>query len=171
LGKKKSLEELSVSVKAVQTGAVRRVRASGRALAQLKSAPEIRRNWTLNVGRSMPIGMMTDNIFQKIIDRKIPANIVYEDERCLAFKDINPQAPVHVLIIPKTKVIPTHDDLTEEDIDLLGHLHLAAAKLAKQLGIADGYRVVVNCKERAGQTVPHLHFHLLGGREMRWPPG
>jgi histidine triad (HIT) family protein len=115
--------------------------------------------------------MMTDNIFQKIIDRKIPANIVYEDDQCLAFKDINPQAPVHVLIIPKTKVIPTHADVTEADHDLLGHLHVVAAKLAEQLNIADGYRVVINCKERAGQTVPHLHFHLLGGRDLGWPPG
>src|SRR5579871_4395646 len=97
--------------------------------------------------------MMTENIFQKIIDRQIPANIVYEDDRCLAFRDINPQAPVHVLIIPR-KVIPTHADLTEADRDLLGHLHLVAVRLAEQLGIQDGYRVVVNCKERAGQTVP-----------------
>ena len=115
--------------------------------------------------------MMTDNIFQKIIDRKIPAKIAYEDETCLAFHDINPQAPVHVLIIPKTKVIATHADLTETDRDLLGHLHLAAVKLAKQLGIDNGYRIVINCKEPAGQTVPHLHMHLLGGRDMHWPPG
>jgi histidine triad (HIT) family protein len=115
--------------------------------------------------------MMSDNIFQKIIERKIPANIVYEDDRALAFKDINPQAPVHVLIIPKMKVIPTHADVSEADQDLLGYLHLIAAKLAEQLNIADGYRVVINCKERAGQTVPHLHFHLLGGRDFSWPPG
>jgi histidine triad (HIT) family protein len=114
--------------------------------------------------------MMTDNIFLKIIERKIPANIVYEDDRCLAFRDINPQAPVHVLIIPR-QVIATHADITEADAGLLGHLHLVAAKLANQLGIADGYRLVINCKERAGQTVPHLHFHLLGGRNMTWPPG
>ncbi len=114
--------------------------------------------------------MMTENLFQKIIDRQIPATIVYEDDQCLAFRDINPQAPVHVLIIPR-KVIPTHADLTDADRELVGHLHLVAAKLAKQLGIEDGYRVVVNCRERAGQTVPHLHFHLLGGRDMRWPPG
>jgi histidine triad (HIT) family protein len=115
--------------------------------------------------------MMTDNLFQKIIDRKIPANIVYEDDQCLAFRDINPQAPVHVLIIPKYKVIPTHADVTEEDRDLLGHLHVVAAKLAQQLNVADGYRLVLNCKEPAGQTVPHLHLHLLGGRNFAWPPG
>ena len=114
--------------------------------------------------------MLKDNLFLKIIERKIPADIVYEDDRSLAFRDINPQAPVHVLIIPK-KVIPTHADLTDADKELLGHLHLMAAKLAAQLGISDGYRLVLNCKEGAGQTVPHLHLHLLGGRGMRWPPG
>src|SRR5881227_590754 len=114
--------------------------------------------------------MMTDNIFQKILDRKVPAKVVYEDDRCLAFHDVNPQAPVHVLIIPR-KVIPTHDALTEDDRELVGHLHLVAARLAQQLGITDGYRLVLNCRERAGQTVPHLHLHLLGGRDMTWPPG
>jgi histidine triad (HIT) family protein len=110
------------------------------------------------------------NLFQKIIDREIPANIVYEDDLCLAFRDINPQAPVHVLIIPK-KVIPTHDDVTAEDQAVLGHLHLTAVKLAKQFGLSDGYRLVINCRERAGQTVPHLHMHLIGGRDLTWPPG
>src|SRR5262249_12021603 len=114
--------------------------------------------------------MLSDNLFQKIIDRKLPADIVYEDERCLAFRDINPQAPVHVPIMPR-KVIPTHADLTEADRDLMGHLHLVAARLANQLEIQDGYRLVLNCKDRAGQSVPHLHLHLLGGRDMRWPPG
>ena len=114
--------------------------------------------------------MMTDNIFLKILNKQIPAKIAYEDDRCLAFHDVNPQAPVHVLIIPR-RVIATHDDLTEEDRELIGHLHLVAAKLAKQLGLQEGYRVVVNCRERAGQTVPHLHLHLLGGRDMTWPPG
>ncbi len=114
--------------------------------------------------------MLKDNLFQKIIDRQIPADIVYEDDRALAFRDINPQAPVHVLIIPR-KVIPTHADVATTDGELLGHLHLVAVRLAKQLGIDDGYRLVINCKERAGQTVPHLHMHLLGGRDLRWPPG
>jgi histidine triad (HIT) family protein len=114
--------------------------------------------------------MMQDNLFKKIIDRQIKADVVYEDDRCLAFRDINPQAPVHVLLIPK-KEIATHDALTEADRDLLGHLHLVAVKLAGQLGLMDGYRLVVNCKESAGQTVPHLHVHLLGGRPMHWPPG
>ena len=114
--------------------------------------------------------MLQDNIFQKIIDRQIKADVVYEDDRCLAFRDVNPQAPVHVLIIPR-KVIPTHDAITEADRDLLGHLHLVAARLAAQLGLRDGYRLVLNCREKAGQTVPHLHLHLLGGRAMGWPPG
>jgi histidine triad (HIT) family protein len=116
------------------------------------------------------MAMMSTNIFQKIIDKAIPADIVHEDEQCLAFRDINPQAPVHVLIIPR-KVIPTHDELTDADRALLGHLHLTAVALARQLGIGDGYRLVINCKEPAGQTVPHLHMHLLGGRDLGWPPG
>jgi histidine triad (HIT) family protein len=114
--------------------------------------------------------MMTDNLFQKIIDRQIPADIVFEDDRCLAFRDIRPQAPVHVLLIPK-KVIRTHADIAEEDVALLGHLHIVAAKLAQQLGLEDGYRLVINCQEQAGQTVPHLHMHILGGRALAWPPG
>jgi histidine triad (HIT) family protein len=114
--------------------------------------------------------MLQDNLFLKIIERKIPANIVYEDDQCLAFRDINPQAPVHVLIIPK-KVIRTHADVTDADKSLLGHLHLVAKKLANELGLSSGYRLVLNCLESAGQTVPHLHLHLLGGRDMKWPPG
>jgi histidine triad (HIT) family protein len=114
--------------------------------------------------------MLADNIFLKIANKEIPARIVYEDEHCLAFHDVNPQAPVHVLIIPR-KVIPTHADVAAEDQALLGHLHLVAARLAQQLGLAKGYRLVLNCRESAGQTVPHLHLHLLGGRDMKWPPG
>lgn len=113
---------------------------------------------------------MQDNLFLKIAEGKIKADIVYEDEHCLAFRDINPQAPVHVLLIPR-KVIPTHADIKEEDCALLGHLHLVAASLAEKLGLQDGYRLVLNCKERAGQSVPHLHLHLLGGRQLHWPPG
>jgi histidine triad (HIT) family protein len=116
------------------------------------------------------MAMMADNIFLKIIDKQIPAKVVYEDDLCLVFHDIGPKAPVHVLIIPK-KVIPTHADVTEDDKALLGHLHVVAARLADQLGVSDGYRLVINCKERAGQSVPHLHLHLLGGRDFTWPPG
>ena len=114
--------------------------------------------------------MMTDNIFLKIIEKKIPAKIAYEDDRCLAFHDIGPKAPVHVLIIPR-KEIATHDDLQAEDAAVMGHLHLVAVRLAKELGLGRGYRLVINCKEHAGQTVPHLHMHLMGGRDMGWPPG
>jgi histidine triad (HIT) family protein len=114
--------------------------------------------------------MLSDNLFLKIIEKKIPAKIVHEDEHCVAFYDINPQAPVHVLIIPR-KVIRTHAEIGPEDRELLGHLHLVAAQLANRLGLTEGYRLVLNCKERAGQTVPHLHLHLLGGRDFGWPPG
>jgi histidine triad (HIT) family protein len=114
--------------------------------------------------------MLPTNIFLKIIRKEIPAKIVYEDELCLAFHDVNPHAPVHVLIIPK-KEIPTHADLTSEDAALMGHLNLVAIKLAAELGLNDGYRLVINCKDRGGQTVPHLHMHLMGGRDMKWPPG
>lgn len=116
------------------------------------------------------MAMLADNVFLKIIDKTIPAKIAYEDDLCLAFHDIGPKAPVHVLIIPK-KVIRTHDDITPADAPLIGHLHVVAAKLAAELGLADGYRVVINCKDRGGQTVPHLHMHLLGGRDFAWPPG
>jgi histidine triad (HIT) family protein len=114
--------------------------------------------------------MMQVNLFKKILDREIKADIVYEDDRCLAFRDINPQAPVHVLIIPREE-IATHDAVTEQHEALLGHLHVVAAQLARQLGLHDGYRLVLNCQEQAGQTVPHLHLHLLGGRPFHWPPG
>lgn len=114
--------------------------------------------------------MMSDNIFLKIIEGKIKADIVYQDEHCIAFRDVHPQAPVHVLIVPR-RVIVTHDDITDADRTLLGHLHVIAARLAGRLGLHDGYRLVINCKERAGQSVPHLHLHLLGGRSMDWPPG
>ena len=114
--------------------------------------------------------MLAENIFLKIIDKTIPAKIAYEDDRCLAFHDIGPKAPVHVLIIPK-KVIRTHDEIVAEDAALIGHLHVVAVKLAAELGLESGYRLVINCKEQGGQTVPHLHMHLLGGRDLAWPPG
>jgi histidine triad (HIT) family protein len=114
--------------------------------------------------------MMANNIFLKIISKEIPARIAHEDELCLAFHDINPQAPTHLLLIPK-KVIPTHDDIAPEDQALIGHLHLVANQLARTLGLGNGYRLVINCKDDGGQTVPHLHMHLLGGRGLAWPPG
>ena len=114
--------------------------------------------------------MPEKTIFKKIIDRELEADIVYEDDRSLAFRDINPQAPTHVLIVPK-KEIPSLNDLAEEDRELVGHLFLVASKLARQLGLDGGYRTVINCGPDAGQTVDHLHLHLLGGRRMTWPPG
>ena len=117
---------------------------------------------------------MTKTIFQRIADREIPAQIVYEDDRCLAFRDVNPQAPTHVLLIPK-KPIPSIDALgaadATDDGAILAHLWLAIPRLAAELGLSGGYRVVVNCGADGGQTVDHLHFHLLGGRPLAWPPG
>ncbi|HEV3302370.1 MAG TPA: histidine triad nucleotide-binding protein [Planctomycetaceae bacterium] len=109
-------------------------------------------------------------IFKRILDKEIPADIVYEDDRCLAFRDINPQAPTHVLIIPKNEIVSLAD-VRESDAPLLGYLLLVAPKLASKLGLANGYRVVINCGRDGGQTVDHLHLHLLGGRSMKWPPG
>lgn len=110
---------------------------------------------------------MTDTLFGKIIRREIPATIVYEDEEVLGFKDIAPQAPVHVLFIPKNVVIPTLDDLTAEQAPLVGRLAFAAAGYARREGLArDGYRIVMNCREHAGQTVFHLHLHLLAGAPL-----
>ena len=114
--------------------------------------------------------MLANNIFLKVINKEIPTKIVHEDEHSLAFHDINPQAPVHLLIIPK-KVIVTHDQIEPVDQALLGHLHLVAAKLAAELGLVEGYRLVINCGNQGGQSVPHLHMHLLGGRNLGWPPG
>jgi len=113
---------------------------------------------------------MAETIFSKIIDRKIPARIEYEDDRCLAFHDVAPQAPTHVLVIPK-KPIPTLADLEPADEALVGHLVMVATQLAAKLGLGDGYRLVVNCGRDGGQSVDHLHVHLLGGRQLRWPPG
>jgi histidine triad (HIT) family protein len=114
---------------------------------------------------------MAATIFKRIIDREIPADIVYEDDRCLAFRDVSPQAPTHVLVIPK-KEIASLDELVDEDAELMGHLWIVIRNLARQLGVdKSGYRVTVNCGVEGGQTVNHLHFHLLGGRPMTWPPG
>ncbi|MCG7871736.1 MAG: histidine triad nucleotide-binding protein [Candidatus Thiodiazotropha lotti] len=114
---------------------------------------------------------MSDCLFCKFVSGEISPQTVYEDDDVLAFRDINPQAPCHVLIIPK-KHISTLNDLTEQDAELVGKLYLAAAKVAKQEGIDEaGYRTVMNCNEQAGQTVFHIHLHLLGGRRMNWPPG
>ena len=110
-------------------------------------------------------------LFEKIIAREIPAKIAHEDERCIAIHDISPQAPVHVLVIPK-KVIPRVGQASVQDEAVLGHLLLTAAGLAKSLGVAEsGFRIVINNGRDASESVPHLHVHLLGGRAMSWPPG
>jgi histidine triad (HIT) family protein len=114
---------------------------------------------------------MADTIFGKIARGEIDADIVHEDDDVVAFRDLNPQAPVHILIIPR-KPIPTLNAAEVGDAELLGKLMLAAARVAEQEGIAEqGYRTIVNCNAGAGQTVYHLHVHLLGGRPLRWPPG
>ncbi|MGH8656728.1 MAG: histidine triad nucleotide-binding protein [Gammaproteobacteria bacterium] len=113
---------------------------------------------------------MTDTLFGKIIAREIAADIVYEDERCLAFKDINPQAPLHVLVIPKQAVAKLAD-AKEGDEALLGHLLLVANRVAREQGHGEAYRVVVNNGAGAGQSVFHLHLHVLAGRALTWPPG
>jgi histidine triad (HIT) family protein len=110
-------------------------------------------------------------LFERIAAREVPAEIVYEDDEIFAFRDINPQAPVHVLIVPK-RVIPRISEATGQDAALLGRLLLTGQKLAATLGISDsGYRLVMNNGRHAGETIPHLHLHLLGGRPMHWPPG
>jgi histidine triad (HIT) family protein len=113
---------------------------------------------------------MPDTIFSRIIDRRIPADILYEDDRCLAFRDIAPQAPAHVLVIPK-RPIASLDALDEADGPLVGHLVIVATRLARSLGLSEGYRLVVNSGRDGGQSVDHLHVHLLGGRRLSWPPG
>jgi histidine triad (HIT) family protein len=114
---------------------------------------------------------MSEDLFLKIVSREIPADIVYESDDVLAFRDLNPQAPLHVLIIPKTR-IRTINDIEPEHAELVGKLFVAASEIAKKEGVdQEGYRVVMNCNEAAGQSVFHIHLHLLGGRRMGWPPG
>ena len=114
---------------------------------------------------------MPDDLFLKIINREIPADIIYETDEVLAFRDISPQAPVHVLIIPKER-IETINELEESHATLVGKLVLVAAEIAENEGIAqEGYRLVMNCNQAGGQAVYHIHLHLLGGRQMGWPPG
>lgn len=114
---------------------------------------------------------MENCIFCSIIEGKIPCDKVYEDELVLVFKDINPEAPIHLLIIPKVH-IGSINELEEENIELIGHIFMVSKKLSKELGIAEGgYRVVTNCGKDGGQSVHHIHFHMLGGRSLNWPPG
>lgn len=114
--------------------------------------------------------MAEKTIFERIIDKEIPAKIIYEDDQCLAFHDIAAQAPIHVLVIPK-RPIESVATLADSDAELMGHLWIVIRDLARQLKLDNGYRVVVNSGRDGGQSVDHLHFHLLGGRQMTWPPG
>uniref|UniRef100_A0A3B4GI04 Uncharacterized HIT-like protein Synpcc7942_1390 n=1 Tax=Pundamilia nyererei TaxID=303518 RepID=A0A3B4GI04_9CICH len=109
-------------------------------------------------------------IFSKVIDKSIPADIIYEDEKCLAFRDISPQAPVHFLVIPRIP-IPRISEAKDDDAELLGHLLVVAKNVAKQESLTEGYRVVINDGKHGAQSVYHLHIHVLGGRQMKWPPG
>jgi histidine triad (HIT) family protein len=110
-------------------------------------------------------------LFERIINREIAAQIIHEDNKCVAIRDLNPQAPIHVLIIPK-RPLPRLGEAAESDAALLGHLLLTAASIAKREGVDEsGYRVVLNHGRHAGESIPHLHVHLLGGRQMKWPPG
>ena len=119
----------------------------------------------------MKVAEMTNKtIFKRIIDGEIPAKIEHEDELCMAFHDVNPQAPVHILVIPKQE-ITSIDEIADADQRLIGHMWMVIRDLAKTLQLDDGYRVVVNCGRAGGQEVAHLHFHLLGGRQLTWPPG
>ncbi len=112
----------------------------------------------------------TETIFSKIIRREIPADIVYEDNLAIAFRDVNPQAPTHILVIPK-EPIPRLSDADSPNHALMGHLLLTAKRVAEQVGLENGYRVVINTGPDGGQSVEHLHLHILGGRQMQWPPG
>ncbi|AWT59333.1 MAG: Purine nucleoside phosphoramidase [Candidatus Moanabacter tarae] len=113
---------------------------------------------------------MEKPIFQKIIDRDIPAKIEYEDDLCIAIHDLNPQAPTHILVIPK-KVIQRIGDADDDDREILGHLLLTATNISKKNKLSSGFRIVINNGPHGGESVPHMHVHLLGGRQMAWPPG
>ena len=115
--------------------------------------------------------MPDKTLFEKIADREIPADIVYEDDQCLCFRDINPQAPVHLLIVPRKPIIRI-SEAADEDVNILGHLLLTANKVSRQEGFAEsGFRTVINNGSDGGEEVPHLHLHILAGRKLNWPPG
>ncbi|MFC1746973.1 histidine triad nucleotide-binding protein [Candidatus Neomarinimicrobiota bacterium] len=113
---------------------------------------------------------MSETLFTRIINKEIPAEIIHEDEWCIAFRDVNPQAPVHFLVVPR-KPVPRLQDISADDAATIGHIHSVITRLSVSEGIEDGYRVVVNNGETAGQSVFHLHFHVMGGRGFAWPPG
>ncbi len=114
--------------------------------------------------------MSDKTLFQRIADGEIPGDFVYQDDQCFAIRDINPVAPTHILVIPR-KPIPSIDDLEAEDASLVGHLFVVAKQIAAEEGLQDGYRLVFNCGTHGQQTVRHIHLHVIGGRQMKWPPG
>jgi histidine triad (HIT) family protein len=114
--------------------------------------------------------MAEKTVFKRIIDREIPVKIVYEDDECLAFEDIRPAAPIHLVVIPKREIASV-DDVSAADAQVVGHLFVAIKTIAAKFGLENGYRVVTNCGPDAGQAVMHLHFHVLAGRKLAWPPG
>uniref|UniRef100_A0A673M399 Uncharacterized HIT-like protein Synpcc7942_1390 n=1 Tax=Sinocyclocheilus rhinocerous TaxID=307959 RepID=A0A673M399_9TELE len=128
------------------------------------------RRGSLGTGSQQEIRKPEPTIFSKIIDKTIPAVIIYEDDKCLAFRDVNPQAPVHFLVIPRIP-IPRISEAHDDDASLLGHLLIVAKNVAKKEGLDEGYRVVINDGKNGAQSVYHLHIHVLGGRQMKWPPG
>src|SRR5262249_33007934 len=143
--------------------------------ARKLSASSAKNCSSLPIGRGLIVRCANETlrlmtIFEKIIARQIPAKIIWEDDEAIAFHEVNPQAPVHVLIVPK-KVVPRLTDATEDDRAILGKLLLVSRDIAKELGLSSGYRVVINCGPDAGESVPHLHVHLLGKRALAWPPG
>uniref|UniRef100_A0A667Y190 Histidine triad nucleotide binding protein 2 n=1 Tax=Myripristis murdjan TaxID=586833 RepID=A0A667Y190_9TELE len=119
---------------------------------------------------SKKYGSPAPTIFSKVIDKSIPADIIYEDDKCLAFRDVNPQAPVHFLVIPRLP-IPRISEAKDDDAELLGHLLVVAKNVAKKESLDEGYRVVINDGKHGAQSVYHLHIHIIGGRQMKWPPG
>uniref|UniRef100_A0A3B3ZTU2 HIT domain-containing protein n=1 Tax=Periophthalmus magnuspinnatus TaxID=409849 RepID=A0A3B3ZTU2_9GOBI len=120
--------------------------------------------------RKLKLHSPAPTIFSRVIDKSIPADIIYEDDKCLAFRDISPQAPVHFLVIPRVP-IPRISEAKDDDTELLGHLLVIAKNVAKKEGLQEGYRIVINDGKHGAQSVYHLHVHVLGGRQMTWPPG
>ncbi|XP_048452856.1 uncharacterized HIT-like protein Synpcc7942_1390 isoform X2 [Rhincodon typus] len=125
---------------------------------------------TLADSANKKYGNQPPTLFSKIIDKSLPADVIYEDDQCMSFRDVNPQGPVHFLVIPKIP-IPRMSETADDDKELLGHLLIVAKDLAKKEGLTDGYRVVINDGKNGAQSVYHLHIHVIGGRQMRWPPG
>ncbi|KAM9675904.1 adenosine 5'-monophosphoramidase HINT2 isoform 2-T2 [Dama dama] len=141
-----------------------------RVLAQVRGAAGVTDGNEVAKAQQAAPGGAAPTIFSRILDRSLPADILYEDQQCLVFRDVAPQAPVHFLVIPK-KPIPRISQAEEEDQQLLGHLLLVAKKTAKAEGLGDGYRLVINDGKLGAQSVYHLHIHVLGGRQLQWPPG